>query len=130
MRLRMVATMSFARSEATNFDSIRAQLKGKRLDPNDVVAFVSLTGNQILFVYHPGEIQVRPGIRHEVLRSVRLRLRGRHAWHPLMLANYAAEVGIRLDGLKRFEEHYAQLARETAQAVAKSLGVSKEMRAA
>ena len=128
MRLRMVATMPFSRSEATNFDSIRTQLKGLKLDRNDVVAFVSMTGNQVLFVYNPGEILIRPGLRHEVLRSVRLRLRGRQEWNPLMLVNYAAEVGIQLEGLKKFEDHYAKLARETAHAVAKSLGVSKEMR--
>jgi hypothetical protein len=46
-----------------------------------------------------------------------------------MLANYASEVGIKLDGLKRFEEHYEKLAREAARSVAKRLGVSKEMRA-
>jgi hypothetical protein len=32
------------------------------------------------------------------------------AWNPLMLANYAERAGVHLDGLKKFEEYYKELA--------------------
>ena len=129
MRLRLIKHISFARSEDTNFEAVKSSLRGK-LDRNDVVLFVSLTQNQIMFVYNPTNVEIRPGATKEVLRSVRFRLRGRGTWNPLMLANYAAECGLKLDGIKRFEEHYEQLAHAAAKSVAKKLGVSKELKAA
>lgn len=77
------------------------------LGPNDVVAFVSLAHNQILFVWRPLEIDVSAyGHRRgnaTVFRSQRLRL-SNSTWEPTMLANYAADVGLQLDGLRRFED--------------------------
>jgi hypothetical protein len=130
LRLRLIRTVTFARSEATNYDTYKGELRGVKLGREDVVLFMSLTQNQVAFVYAPHSIETSPGRFTEVLRSARFRLRGRAGWNPLMIANYASEVGIKLDGLKRFEEHYDKLRREAARSVAKRLGVSKEMKAA
>lgn len=131
MRLKMIKHVTFARSEDTNYESYRRELRDIKFGREDVVMFLSLTQNQVAFVYPPNEVETSPGVTCEVLRSVRLRLRkGRRTWNPYMLANYAADCGIKLDGIKRFEDHFEKLARESARQVAKRLGVEKELRSA
>lgn len=115
MRLRYVETVSFARSELTNFlDIIRRRPEFTRgnaaLGKDDVIVLVSLQGNQLIFVagFHVIEYSVRPGIKERdvnVLRSTRLRLPNGARWNPMMLADYAKEVGIELKGLKLYEEY-------------------------
>lgn len=129
MRLRLVRQVSFGKSEDTNYEAIKAGLRGIKLDRYDVVLLVSQTESQVMFVYQPTEIELRPGRKSEVLRSVRLRLRGKGAWNPYMIANYAEEVGIKLEGIKTFQEHYDKLWSDAARKVAKRLGVAKEMAA-
>ena len=46
-----------------------------------------------------------PRLKRRRIQSLKLRVSGGR-WHPLMLANYANEVGIDLDGIKKFEEVY------------------------
>jgi hypothetical protein len=128
MRLRLVSTADFRKSEHTNFTALAGK-HAIKLGKHDVVAFWSQSKNQLVFVYATDEVEVRPGIKKKVLRSERLRLENGQSWNPLMLANYASQVGIKLDGLKTFEDHYAKLARDSMKAVAKRLGVSKELRA-
>ena len=45
----------------------------------------------------------------QVLSSRRLRISTK--WNPLMLANYAERVGLKLEGLKRFETYYQELSK-------------------
>jgi hypothetical protein len=94
-RLRYVATTDFRRSEATNFAALPKTLRDS-LRNNDAVCFRSGTGNQLVFVFR------RVG---DVVASTRLRLPSKRRWDPLMLADYAAEVGIELVGLKRLKDH-------------------------
>lgn len=103
MRLRRVERVSFCRSEATNFCAVPEAVRAK-LGPDDVVCFVSMTGQQLIFVYGFHKTGGKP-----VLRSARLRLSS-GTWNPLMLANYAREVGLTLDGLQRFEQLYKEIA--------------------
>ncbi len=128
LRLRMMFSASFTRSDSSNYDLIRSRLKRHRitLGPRDVVAFRSLTGAQVMFVYAPTTLKHAQGEK-EVLRSVRFRLRGPGAWNPEMLANYARDCGIQLEGLKHFEEYHAEIVRDGARVVAKRLGVSDEL---
>lgn len=130
MRLRLIRSVTFGRSEDTNYEAVKSGLRGIKLDRYDVVLLVSKTESQVMFVYQPTEIELRPGRKSEVLRSIRLRLRGKGAWNPYMIANYAEEVGIKLEGIKTFQEHYEKLWKSGAQEVAKRLGVSKELAAA
>lgn len=102
MRLREIVTASFCFSEATNY----SRYVTYKLGPGDVVCLVSMTGNQLAFVYRPIDVLSKDhGWNQEVLRSVRLRL-SRGTWNPLMLTEYARRVGLKLDGLKRFAEFY------------------------
>lgn len=113
MRLKAIEHVSFRKTEATNFDEVTRKLKLK-LSPHEVVCLVSLTGNQIVFVYgwSPSRKQDTKTTKQMVLRSERLRL-DHGTWEPLMLGNYARKVGLHLDNIRLFEEHYAQMKGET-----------------
>lgn len=112
MRLKYVATVTFARSELTNWNKLlekRPEFRDMR--PDDVVALVSMTGDQIAFLHGFSTINDKT-----VLRSTRFRIVGSGKWNPLMLANYAREAGILLTGLKTFEQHMKLLLEETKKA--------------
>lgn len=111
--MKRIETVSFARSEATNLAKTLTEKEHEALGKDDVVLFVSKGGGQLVFVWGWENFEMDGRPEREVLRSERLRLK-RGTWNPLLLANYAEEVGIKLDGLKRFEEHYARARGERA----------------
>ena len=111
MRLRFVKTVHFGKSELTNFVEVLAKHPefGKsdssaRLRGDDVVLLVSQTGNQLVFLHGFDVFQDK-----KVLRSTRLRISGGTRWNPLMLVDYAKEVGIALTGLRAYEDHVRAL---------------------
>ncbi len=112
VRLRRVARGDFRTSEHTMLMSL--QPHERKLRGNDCVCFISGTGNQVVFVYamkSAGETRATSKYEArpiEIVTSVRLRLTA-GSWNPLMLQNYAADAGLELEGLKRFEEHYSNL---------------------
>jgi len=106
MRLRYIERADFRKSEQTNFVEVQRRQK-LELGAKDVVMLISTKGNQLVFVH--GFDQYQNGVTRQILRSERLRLTS-GTWNPLMLANYAESVGIKIDGIKRFEEHYKALA--------------------
>lgn len=118
VRLRRVEHGDFRTSEQTMFNALPAAVRND-LRGFDAVAFVSATGNQIVFVYGFTNVgMTKPtGLhkarRYGIVTSVRIRLTG-STWNPLMLQNYAADCGLELIGLKRFEEHYSKLKGEEA----------------
>lgn len=115
-RLRRVESAHFGMSEATMFMKLPAQVRND-LGPNDVVCFVSMTLNQVLFIW---KIQDLPAPKRKVkstkrkkwpnaiFRSVRLRMTGGDEWNPVMLADYAEKCGIKLIGLPSFKEFYEE----------------------
>lgn len=109
LRLRFIMQVSFGKSERTNFIEFKRKnpAVAKMLGPQDVVAFVSKSGDQIRFVYGFDELY-HEGKKFEVLVSANYRISGGQ-WNPLMLANYAAEMGLDLRGIKRFEDYYRKL---------------------
>jgi hypothetical protein len=107
MRIRLIEAVSFRYSEDTN---LRAVLKKHplKLSKNDVVVLVSKTGNQIVFCIGIEAIGIGPKrVRIEVTDTRRLRL-SRGTWNPTMLVNYAESAGLAIEGLKRFEDYYAE----------------------
>lgn len=118
IRLRRVLEGDFRWNEASLYREFtkKEQALAASFKEDDAVCFVSKTGTQILFVYRVREVEGR-----EVLTSVRLRLPS-GTWNPLLLQNYAAEVGLHLVGHKFFEEHFreAQRRREQGEAGAAS----------
>lgn len=108
MRLVRVERVNFRKSEATNFREIVAREK-LELRSGEVVCMRSMTGGQLVFVWRPDKVDAGQGNTVEVLTSRRLRLEGGQTWNPLMLANYASLVGLKIENLRRFEEHWRRL---------------------
>jgi len=104
MRLRLIERVDFRKSELSNYLE-HVKDKDKKLGKDDVALFISQSGNQLVFVYGFTDMDEKK----KVLRSERLRITG-GTWNPLMLQNYAERVGLHLDGLRRFEQHYRRLA--------------------
>lgn len=122
MRLKLIVQADFRKSEYTNYieqsGPAKKNGKGKKkqlvLKSGEVVCLVSSRGDQIIFVYHMDRVREDEPHSEErsVLHSERLRLTGGGRWNPMMLGNYALQVGIRLEGIKLFEQHYDEMAEE------------------
>lgn len=106
MRLRYIEAVDFRKSEYHNFMDIQKRAK-LDLSKDDCILLISHGGNQLIFVYGFANLQNGYSGR-QVLRSERYRLL-RGTWEPMMLADYAEQVGIKLEGIKKFEEHYKHL---------------------
>ena len=113
MRIRYIETADFRRCDLSLFQMFYQDhmLFTQSLKKDDVVVFVSKKGNQLLFVH--GFVHINEGyegarFERTVLASTRYRLLNT-TWNPLMLANYAEAAGLKIQGLKLFEEHYKEL---------------------
>jgi hypothetical protein len=101
----------FRKSESTLFEEQAGANPGLRqMKSGECVLLVSKNGKMLRFVFCPKEI-INPAIDRwtEVLESRLLRIRGKGGWNPLMLQNHAISVGLKLVGIKKFEEHYKNL---------------------
>lgn len=122
MRLKYIAQADFRKSEHTNFLEHHVQKRGKKLEkrsalkPGEVACLVASSGKQVVFVYNPDHVLDDAQDEHFVLHSERLRLTGGGRWDPLMLGNYAAQVGIQLEGIRLFEQHFEEMKRERKRA--------------
>jgi hypothetical protein len=120
MRLKYIAQVDFRKSEATNFLEHHVVKRGKKiakrpaLKAGEVACLIASSGNQVVFVYNPDRVQdVNADVdERPVLHSERLRLTSGGRWNPLMLGNYAAQVGIQLEGIRLFEQHFDEMTRE------------------
>lgn len=106
MRLKaIIPNTDFRRNEATIiFDYMKSRSYAGDLKAGECYLFLSKTGNQLLWFFNNVvEIDAYAERVFDVVDSRKWRVTG-GTWHPFMLANYAAEVGIELIGIKRFEE--------------------------
>lgn len=112
MRLKLIKTVNFQRTEAENLNAILKMHPDITLGHDDVVVMVSLSKTQLVFAYRTKEIDVSQyGARRgaaKVYHTERLRL-DRSTFNPQMIQNYANEVGIMLEGFRRLEEQWASL---------------------
>jgi len=108
MRLKYIAHVSFVKSEQTNFLDLKKVKKLPKLGQDDVVLFISKGEDQLVFVYGfaEWEMECADGESRPVrfLHSERVRIKGAK-WSALMIANYASNAGIHLEGIKRLEWH-------------------------
>jgi hypothetical protein len=116
LRLLLIHYGDFRKSELTLFNEVAKKNRGLKVGKHDVVALISGNGKQIKFIHGFTSMEVIGGKTREVtgrktriLQSDAFRIDGAGSWNPLMLANYAAAVGIELIGLKKFEETYRRL---------------------
>ncbi len=120
MRLKYIAQVDFRKSEATNFLEHHVIKRGKEIEkrvplkPGEVACLIASSGNQIVFVYNPDRVRdINAGVEERpVFHSERLRLTNGGRWDPLMLGDYAAQVGIQLEGIRLFKQHYDEMTRE------------------
>jgi hypothetical protein len=119
MRLKYIAQADFRKNEHTNFLEHHVIKRGKKVEkrialkPGEVACLVAASGKQIVFVYNPDRVMNGDGEDEcNVLHSERLRLTAGGRWDPLMLGNYAAQVGIQLEGIRLFQQHYDEMTRE------------------
>ena len=106
LRMRLKAIWmgaDFRCSERTNYNIFLQQFPGE-LRMNEAFLFVSKSGNQLVWLLNQQSIDGKMGTA-EVTDSRRWRLTG-GTWSPMMVANYAKEVGIELIGIKTFEQRY------------------------
>lgn len=110
MRLRLVVVADFRMSEWTNYEAVvKERPEFATLRHGDVVLLRSGNGKQLVFVHGFTAAGETPqGLKRRALYSERLRLDNGH-WSELMIADYAREVGIKLEGLKTLREHFAEL---------------------
>lgn len=111
MRLRLKAIsqdVDFRSTELAIFEKYRRS-KDFAGDPRtgEAYLFVSKSGTQLLWVLHyEAKVQVLNRDRRRI-ESLKMRVSGGY-WNPLMLQNYANDLGIELEGIKRFEEVFYQ----------------------
>lgn len=107
MRLKFIQHVDFRKSEKTNFLMLQKAGSLPNLGKNDVILLVSKSENQAVFVYNIDNFNVRVSRRGKektinICRSERFRIEGCR-WDPRMISFYADKVGIKIDGLKRYE---------------------------
>jgi len=91
----------FRKNEWTNYKSFKkSKYMAGGLNKNEAILFVSKSRNQLIWILNVTEDDERP-----VVDSRRWRILS-GTWDPLMLQNYAEEVGIHLVGIRRFEDMY------------------------
>lgn len=107
---RIVFNQDFRKNARTLWEDHRRTTKSGDLKKSEVVAFVSCTGNQILFVLGDHTIKANPKTRYEIDRQLLdyrcWRIEG-SCFNPYMLENYANSVGLSF-GLKRLDEWFAE----------------------
>lgn len=102
----MVATVDFRFGIPHHYDELKKQ-RALRLGDSEVILLISQTKLQCAFVFKETAFDTgRPGVGEvKGVTSLRVQLSRHTPFNPLMLQNYAAELGLEIDGLKRFEDH-------------------------
>ncbi len=109
VRLRVIFfDRAFLYTDVTHWEWAKQQPSFPKdgLSSGDCLLFLSKTMNQLLFLWNPIDMvdQKRAGQR-TIFRSIRLRIEG-GTWNPMMIQNYANEVGLEFIGLRNFREQY------------------------
>jgi hypothetical protein len=111
MKLRLVYRGDFRKNEMTLFAEAMKANKELQLGPEDCVLLVSASEKMLKFVFRPHQIGYvdrggKNGTETTILESETFRITGGGRWNPLMLGNYAAQLDIEIEGIKKFESYY------------------------
>lgn len=90
-RLAYVGIGDFRRSEASNYESVKAGYRP--IHKGEVFLFVSKSQNQLIWILGAGK----------VVDSRRWRLPRHATWHPWMISEYAQECGLKIN-VKDFQQ--------------------------
>lgn len=110
LRLRYIHRGDFRKSEWTLTQEALQVIKGLKLGPEDCIMLLSGTGKMIKFVFgliqHDGVMDSGGHTRTaKMLPSRTYRMVEGGTFHPLMIANYADELGLTLEGLKKLDKY-------------------------
>ena len=112
IRLRAIRfDVDFRCSEWTNYETFRRSKKFPgELRPHEAFLFVSKKGDQLVWIMNVGEYEFENGrlLTRNIIDSRRWRITSGGTWNPMMLADYAEEVGIDLVGIKKFADLYIE----------------------
>ena len=89
----------------------------RTLGVNDVIAFVSKTGNQVLFIHGFQDLENAKGEIRMMLPSKRHRIID-GTWDYRMLVDYAEKEGIKIVGLPAFRDYFSHVRDRTVRKVA------------
>lgn len=111
LRLQAVATVSFHKTVRTNYLEWRSKNRefAASLKRGDCIMMRSVGGRSIAFVYGFIGVDDDKGITHAAFVHERVDLDDGERFDEYMIANYAARVGIKLEGIRRLEEHFKWL---------------------
>lgn len=117
MRLKLIHKADFRKNEHTLFMEALKENPELILNANECILLLSTNRKQLKFVFRPKEIsyvnaEAKNGTKTNVLASELYRITEAGCWNPLMLANYAENVGIELEGLAKFASYYKHLLEE------------------
>lgn len=111
LRLKLIRRADFRKSANTMIEEALKEAENLKLGPSDCVLMISGTGKVLRFVF--GFLQHEQvsragkalGRAVRVLPSRDYRICDGGTWNPYMLKDYAAEIGLDLQHLKKFEAH-------------------------
>ncbi len=112
--LRYIYRADFRKSEATLLEEAKLIVDNLRLQKGDCLMLLSGTEKVIKFVFGYLEDRAEMAVDRvgkplknppKILHSKTYRITGGGTFHPLMLANYAEEMGINLKGLKKLQTY-------------------------
>lgn len=96
----------FRYSEASNYEEL---VKKKHFPgppgKGEVYLLVSRSENQLLWIFHVGELEGKQGRMRSLVDTRRWRLLD-GTWNYRMLENYANDAGFSLSGFKRLEAEF------------------------
>lgn len=104
VRLKSIHEVHFGSSEKTNFNALPKARRDELRQAGDAVCLVSMSGNQLCFVYRPVDTETGG----QLVASVRLRLDRGESFEGRMLVNYGERIGLLVQGLKRFEDYFGE----------------------
>ena len=111
LRLKLIAHVDFRKAPETNWNELKKDKKIPPLKKGEGILLISKTGNLMQFVTPTVEFDTvntaDREVRVTIQASERFKIRG-GTWSPLMLANYAEQVGYRIVGIKRFEWYFKE----------------------
>lgn len=107
----------FRKSEKTLFDNfVKSKEFPGHLKGNEAFLFISGLQNQLLWILNVEEVDklmTRNGNYTQygetrIFDSRRMRLESGR-WNPMMLGNYAAQAGIKLERVKMFQDQFKEM---------------------
>lgn len=110
LSLRMIATVDFRIGVPGHYDALKKKRLLRDISDDETVLLVSQTGRQLAFVFHEVQLNSRSGEPVKAIAHYRIQLDRHTPWSPLMLSEYAAQAGIELQHVKRFEDHLREVA--------------------